>query len=136
MTEGNLVNANQTILTTIVSMTPIYFYFDIDERSFIAYSRIGGAGSRPSGAGTPNDVMVAVADEREPSRKGRMDFLDNRLDAASGTMRGRAVFDNADQFLTPGMFGRIRIMDRVSTKACSCRTKRSAAIRTAELSMW
>jgi membrane fusion protein, multidrug efflux system len=55
-------------------------------------------------------VFVATADEREPHRPGRMDFVDNRLDAASGTMRGRAVFDNKDMTLAPGLFGRIRIM--------------------------
>jgi RND family efflux transporter MFP subunit len=107
---GNLVNANQTVLTNIVSLDPIHFYFDVDERSYLAYSRMAAGGTRPSSRNTPNEVFVATTDEREPRRPGRMDFVDNRLDAGSGTMRGRAVFDNKDMALTPGLFGRIRIM--------------------------
>jgi RND family efflux transporter MFP subunit len=107
---GNLVNANETVLTNVVSLDPIHFYFDVDERSYLAYSRMAAGGTRPSGRDNPNEVFVATTDEREPRRPGRMDFVDNRLDAASGTMRGRAVFDNKDMSLTPGLFGRIRIM--------------------------
>jgi RND family efflux transporter MFP subunit len=110
VSEGNLVNANETVLTTIVSLDPIHFYFDVDERSYIAYSRMGLSGSRPSSREVANEVMVAVTDEKEPKHKGRMDFVDNRLDGAAGTMRGRAVFANPDLFLTPGMFGRVRVM--------------------------
>lgn len=107
---GNLVNANETVLTNIVSLDPIHFYFDVDERSYLGYSRMGEAGTRPSGRDNPNQVFVATTDEREPNRPGRMDFVDNRLDPATGTMRGRAVFENKDMWLTPGLFGRIRIM--------------------------
>ncbi|HEX2725846.1 MAG TPA: efflux RND transporter periplasmic adaptor subunit [Beijerinckiaceae bacterium] len=107
---GNLVNANETVLTNIVSLDPIHFYFDVDERSYLGYSRMGDAGTRPSGRTNPNQVFVATTDEREPKRVGHMDFVDNRLDPATGTMRGRAVFDNKDVWLTPGLFGRIRIM--------------------------
>jgi RND family efflux transporter MFP subunit len=107
---GNLVNANETVLTNIVSVDPIHFYFDVDERSYLAYTQMAAAGTRPHGRDNPNRVFVATTAEREPTRPGRMDFVDNRLDPASGTMRGRAVFDNADMFLTPGLFGRIRIM--------------------------
>jgi multidrug efflux system membrane fusion protein len=71
---------------------------------------MAAAGTRPHGRDNPNRVFVATTAEHEPTRPGRMDFVDNRLDPASGTMRGRAVFDNADMFLTPGLFGRIRIM--------------------------
>ncbi|MGE0745781.1 MAG: efflux RND transporter periplasmic adaptor subunit [Rhodospirillales bacterium] len=109
VTEGNLVTANETLLTTIVALDPIYFYFDVDERSYLAYSRMSRAGSRPSSRETDHEVLVAVADEPRPTRKGRMDFVDNRLDPDSGTMRGRAVLPNPDLFLTPGMFGRIAI---------------------------
>jgi RND family efflux transporter MFP subunit len=107
---GNLVNANETVLTNIVSLDPIHFYFDVDERSYLAYSRMAAGGTRPSSRDTPNQVFVATTDEREPHRPGRMDFVDNRLDAGSGTMRGRAVFDNKDMSLTPGLFGRIRLV--------------------------
>jgi RND family efflux transporter MFP subunit len=110
VSQGNLVNANETVLTNVVSLDPIHFYFDVDERSYLAYSRMATGGTRPSSRDSPNQVFVATTDEREPHRPGRMDFVDNRLDAASGTMRGRAVFDNKDLALTPGLFGRIRIV--------------------------
>ena len=110
VTEGNLVNANQTVLTNIVSIDPIQFYFDVDERSFIAYADRTGIASRPRRRTTASAVRVAVDRRSEPKRPGRMDFIDNRLEATSGTIRVRAVFANKDLFLTPGMFGRIRIM--------------------------
>ncbi|HEX6980181.1 MAG TPA: efflux RND transporter periplasmic adaptor subunit [Alphaproteobacteria bacterium] len=105
--EGNLVRPNETLLTTIVALDPIHFYFDIDERSYLAYSRTGLNVARPSGQETGHDVLIALADEREPRHPGRVDFVDNRIDQATGTMRGRAVVENKDLFLTPGMFGRI-----------------------------
>ncbi|HEX2554050.1 MAG TPA: efflux RND transporter periplasmic adaptor subunit [Microvirga sp.] len=108
VSEGNLVNANETVLTNIVSMDPIHFYFDVDERSYLAYSRQHEGGTRASGA-APNEVLLTLTDEREGRRTGRMDFVDNRLDNASGTMRARAVFPNKDLFLTPGLFGRVSI---------------------------
>jgi RND family efflux transporter MFP subunit len=108
VSEGNLVNANDTLLTNIVSTDPIHFYFDVDERSYLAYSRQMEGGTRASGT-TPNEVQLTLTDEREGRRTGRMDFVDNRVDGASGTMRARAVFPNKDLFLTPGLFGRVSI---------------------------
>lgn len=105
---GNLINANETLLSTIVSLDPIQFYFDADERSFLDYLRDLIPGSDPAKAGS-REVTVALTDETEPSHKGHIDFVDIRLDQASGTMRGRAVFDNKDLSLTPGLFGRISI---------------------------
>jgi RND family efflux transporter MFP subunit len=109
VSRGNLVNADQTVLTNIVSLDPIQFYFDVDERSYLAYSRMA-EGMRPSGGGNASEVLVTLTSEREGTRRGRMDFADNRLDAASGTIRARAVFDNKDLFLTPGMFGRATLL--------------------------
>jgi RND family efflux transporter MFP subunit len=107
---GNLINANQTVLTNVVSLDPIHFYFDVDERSFLAYARtVSGARAADGTKEQAVPVTVALTGEAQPSRKGRLDFLDNRLDAASGTIRARAVFPNSDLFLTPGLFGRIRI---------------------------
>src|SRR5215207_6979193 len=110
ISEGNLINANQTVLTNIVSLDPIHFYFDVDERTYLSYTQMALEGTRPSSRSTPNEVFVALSNEREPTRRGRMDFVDNRLDAATGTMRGRAIFENKDLTLTPGLFGRIRII--------------------------
>ena len=106
---GNLINANETILTNIVSLDPIHFYFDVDERSFLAYSRQTAGGTRTSSRAAPNRVVLTMTDEREGHRTGALDFLDNRLDPASGTIRARAVFDNKDLFLTPGLFGRVTL---------------------------
>ncbi len=107
---GNLVNANDTILTNIVSMDPINFYFDVDERSYLAYQARATGSLRASSETDPNEVLVATSNEKEPSHAGQIDYTDNRLDAASGTMRGRAVFSNKDLALVPGLFGRIRIL--------------------------
>jgi RND family efflux transporter MFP subunit len=106
---GNLVNANQTILTNILTLDPIQFYFDVDERSYLAYSRQTQGGTRTSSNGSANEVLLTLTDERLGQRKGQLDFVDNRLDAASGTIRARAVFANKDMFLTPGLFGRVTI---------------------------
>lgn len=105
ISEGNLVNANQTLLTTIVSIDPIHFYFDVDERSYLAYTRTSRSNGRPSERNGGYEVPIKLTDEREPARKGQLDFLDNRVDQATGTIRGRAVVPNGDLLLTPGLFG-------------------------------
>ena len=110
VTQGSLVNANDTVLTNIVSLDPIYFYFDVDERSFLAYARLQTGGTRPSTGQQANEVSVATTDQTEPTLKGKLDYLDNRLDAQSGTIRARGVFENDNLFLTPGLFGRIRVL--------------------------
>ena len=105
---GNLVQANDTLLTTMVSLDPIQFYFDVDERSYLAY--LQGFASEPGGK-TQRDptVTVTLTGETDGKRQGKIDFVDIRLDQSSGTVRGRAVFDNKDAALTPGLFGRVRV---------------------------
>ncbi|MBX3568126.1 MAG: efflux RND transporter periplasmic adaptor subunit [Rhizobiaceae bacterium] len=107
---GNLVQSDSTLLTTIVAVDPIDFYFDIDERSYFAYARDARTrgGTMQEGAGGV-DVSVRVADRREAAFQGKLDFAENRLDEATGTMRARARFDNKDGVLQPGMFGRINV---------------------------
>jgi multidrug efflux system membrane fusion protein len=107
---GNLVTANETVLSNVVSMDPINFYFDVDERSYLAYVKLSTGSLRVSSNANPNEVQVATSNEKEPVHRGHMDFTDNRIDASSGTMRARAVFDNKDLTLVPGLFGRIRIL--------------------------
>ena len=110
VSEGNLVAADQTELAVLVSIDPIYLSFDIDERSFIAYSRMGEGGLLMEGdAGRGLPVRAGLADEPGLPRSGSMQFLDNRIDEATGTMRARAVFPNPDGFLQPGMFARIEV---------------------------
>ncbi|WP_299616754.1 efflux RND transporter periplasmic adaptor subunit [Pelagibius sp.] len=107
---GNLVRANETILTTIVSLDPIYFYFDINERYYLAYARDArarGVVLQEGGGGLP--VTVTLGDDVEATRQGVLDFSENRLDAESGTMRVRAVFPNGDLVLQPGLFGRVNV---------------------------
>ncbi|WP_287119316.1 efflux RND transporter periplasmic adaptor subunit [Mesorhizobium sp.] len=110
ISPGNLVQADQTVLTTIVSIDPINFYFDIDERTYFSYARDARerGGVMQEGAGGV-DVVVRVADRDEATFKGKLDFAENRLDQATGTMRARARFDNKDGVLQPGMFGRINV---------------------------
>ncbi|WP_341704209.1 efflux RND transporter periplasmic adaptor subunit [Ferrovibrio sp.] len=108
VTEGNLVRENETLLTTIVQLDPIYFYFDIDERSFLAYQRLAMKnGDSLNTQSLP--VAVQLTDEKDFLHKGRLNFTDNRLDASTGTLRLRAVLDNKNLFLTPGLFGRIAV---------------------------
>lgn len=109
--EGNYVtgaSASGTLLTTIVSQSPIYFYFDLSEADYLKYSRNGKTGQQVAAGDAPT-VMLSLQDEKTYSIKGRLDFIDNRIDNATGTMRARAVFDNAAGLLTPGLFGRVRL---------------------------
>ncbi|MEM6762575.1 MAG: efflux RND transporter periplasmic adaptor subunit [Pseudomonadota bacterium] len=107
---GNLVLADQTVLTSIVSLNPIEFYFDIDERAMLAFQRDARArgGALQEGAGGL-PVRVRLADERDGPFQGELDFAENRVDDASGTTRLRARFDNPDLIMQPGMFGRINV---------------------------
>lgn len=110
VSAGNLVQPDSTLLTTIVAMDPIDFYFDIDERSYFAYARDArtrGAAMQEGAGGT--DVVVRIADREEAVFKGKLDFAENRIDNATGTMRVRARFGNPDGVLQPGMFGRINV---------------------------
>jgi multidrug efflux system membrane fusion protein len=109
VTQGNLVSGGQgdaTLLTTVVSLDPIYASFDADEQAFLRYGnqvrrQTDGKGSLP--------IDMALADEAAFLHQGALDFLDNQLDPSTGTIRGRAVFRNPDHRLTPGLFVRLRL---------------------------
>jgi len=110
---GNLViggSIGSTPLATIVSLDPIYFVFDASEADFLRYVRLSFGGERPSSRDTANPVYVRLMDETEWTRRGTMNFVDNELNRDTGTIRGRAVFDNSDNFLSPGVFGRLRLL--------------------------
>ena len=83
--------------------------FDASEADYLRYSRLAASGQRPSSRDVGNTVQVRLADEQGWPHEGHMNFVDNQLNAHSGTIRGRAVFDNKDLFLTPGTFGRLRL---------------------------
>src|SRR5579863_9718048 len=110
---GNLVQGSEggsTLLTSIVSLDPIYIYFDIDEATYLKYNRLYFEGKRPSSRENPNPVQVALTGETKPSHDGKVDFLDNRMDVSTGTLRGRAVIPNKDLSILPGQFGRVRLI--------------------------
>jgi multidrug efflux system membrane fusion protein len=111
---GNLVqgsdNGASTLLTTIVSLDPIYIYFDMDEATYLKNNRLWFEGKRPSSRETANPVQVSLSGETKPSHDGKMDFIDNRLDVSTGTLRGRAVIPNKDLSILPGQFGRVRLI--------------------------
>lgn len=110
ISPGNLVQADQSILTTIVSLDPIHFYFDVDERSLLAYARNARASGEALQEGAGNLPVVArIADTTRAPFQGVLDFAENRIDEASGTLRVRARFENPDLVLQPGLFGRVNV---------------------------
>ncbi|HEY4734021.1 MAG TPA: efflux RND transporter periplasmic adaptor subunit [Gemmatimonadaceae bacterium] len=107
ITPGNLVQAggpSPTLLTTIVSLDPIYVYFDTDEQAYLKYM-----GTQ---AGTANGraVLVGLANEKGFPHEGRLNFVDNRVDGTSGTIRARALLSNPNRVFTPGLFARVRLL--------------------------
>ena len=113
VTEGNLVSSGPgeaTLLTTIVSLDPIYAVFDVDEQTFLRYADLARAGRRASARAPGVPVRMALGTDKVVEREGVMNFLDNQLDPSTGTIRGRAVFPNKDRVLTPGLFVRLRLI--------------------------
>src|ERR1700730_3337529 len=109
---GNLITGGQTgatLLSTIVSIDPIHFIFDGAEADFLRYLGLPAPGGRTPSRDRQNPVSARLADETEYKHQGRMDFVDNALNPKTGTIRGRAIFDNKDGLLTPGFFGRLRL---------------------------
>jgi RND family efflux transporter MFP subunit len=106
---GNLVTADTTILTNIVNLDPIRFDFTVPEANYLRYQVETANGSHPSQRRAASPVEVRLQDETTWRWRGRMDFIDNAIDTGSGTIRARARIDNPDHFLTPGMFGHLRL---------------------------
>jgi multidrug efflux system membrane fusion protein len=105
---GNLVRSDETILTTIVSIDPIYAYFEVDERTMLRIRRYIEEG-RVKSVEEQVPVWIGLADEEGFPHEGKVNFFDNRLDTATGTLQLRGVFDNADRVLAPGLFARVRL---------------------------
>lgn len=110
--KGNLVTAQTSLLTTIVSIDPIHFVFTASEQDYLKYSRLDISGERESSRDKPNPVLIKLEDQDEYAIEGAMNFVDNTIDASTATIQGRAIVDNADGFLTPGMFGHMRLYGR------------------------
>lgn len=106
---GNLVNAGETLLTTVVSVDPIYVEFEGDERMYLRYQAMARRGERPSSRDARNPVRVGLADEDGYPHQGEMVFVDNALDPGTGTIRARAQLSNKDGVFTPGLFARVQL---------------------------
>src|SRR5215210_6265028 len=119
VTPGNLVQAGPptaTLLTTVVSLNPMYVYFDSDEQTYLRYAgRAKSAGSNWRTARLP--VHLGLANETGYPHEGRLDFVDNQVDPNTGTIRTRAVFSNKSRALTPGLFARVKLVGTQKKKA-------------------
>lgn len=109
---GNLIQGGQqgaTLLATIVTLDPIRFVFDVSESDYLRYTRLFLSGALASSRDSVNPVRIRLADETDWTRTGKVDFVDNTLSPRSGTMRTRAIVENKNQLLTPGIFGRLQL---------------------------
>ena len=114
---GNLVTPNQALLTTLVSIDPVYVTFEGDERAYLRYQELARGGGRESSRDARNPVHVGLANEEGYPHQGEMDFVDNALNPATGTIRARAVLPNPDGVFTPGLFARVRLLGESQTDA-------------------
>ena len=106
ITAGNIVTADQTPLTSLVSTDKVYAYFDADERVFLKYNQLSRAGQRSQ----TSPVYLGLSNEDGNPHLGQMDFVDNQVNPRTGTIRGRAVFDNSDGSYTPGLYARLKLV--------------------------
>jgi membrane fusion protein, multidrug efflux system len=114
LTVGNLAQADQTVLTTVVSQNPVYVYFDCDEQSYLRYKNRAHKGERVN---AENPVRVALANETGFPHVGRIDFLDNTVDPSTGTIRARVVMANPDHSFTPGLYARVQLQNQAEEQA-------------------
>ncbi|WEJ70497.1 multidrug efflux RND transporter periplasmic adaptor subunit MexE [Pseudomonas sp. PSE14] len=108
VTAGNLVNSGQTLLTTLVSTDKVYAYFDADERVYLKYMDLARKGGPDARGSSP--VYLGLTGEDGFPHEGKLDFLDNQVNPKTGTIRGRAVFDNDGNQFTPGLYARIKLV--------------------------
>ena len=113
VTRGNLVTGGSnggTLLSSVVSLDPIYLYFDGDEQAYLRYTQMAREGQRTSSRDAPNPVQVGLANEEGFPHHGTVDFVDNQLNPQTGTIRARAVLENKDGEFTPGLFARVQLL--------------------------
>jgi multidrug efflux system membrane fusion protein len=106
VTTGNLAQADATVLTTVVSLDPVYVDFEADEQTYLRYVALARSGERDA---TDNPVRVGLAGETGYPHAGAVDFIDNQVDPRTGTIRARAVLPNPDRAFTPGLFARVQL---------------------------
>ena len=114
---GNLVRADETPLATIVSLDPVYAYFDVDERTVLQVRRLIAEGKMTSARDRAIEVQLALADDAEFSLTGQVNFVDNQVSATTGTLRLRAEVENPRRLLAPGMFVRVKVPIGVAREA-------------------
>lgn len=115
VTAGNLVTgggagAPSTLLTTVVSLDPIYAYFEGDEQTYLKYDELNRRGERVSSRVRRNPIYLGLSNEEGYPHKGYVDFVDNALNPQTGTITARAVFDNKERRFTPGLFARLKLV--------------------------
>ena len=106
VTIGNLAQADTTLLTTLVSLDPVHVYFEADEQTYLRYGELARRGEH---AASDNPVRIGLANEAGFPHAGTLDFIDNQVDAGTGTIRARAVVPNPDRAFTPGLFARVQM---------------------------
>ncbi|MFL4365201.1 efflux RND transporter periplasmic adaptor subunit [Enterobacter asburiae] len=119
ITSGNLVTAGDTasVLTTLVSQKTVYVYFDVDESTYLHYQNLARSGQGASSNHTALPVEIGLTGEEGYPHQGKVDFLDNQLSPGTGTIRMRALLDNAQRQFTPGLFARVRLPGSAEFKA-------------------
>ena len=119
ITSGNLVTAGDTasVLTTLVSQKTVYVYFDVDESTYLHYQNLARSGQGASSNHTALPVEIGLTGEEGYPHQGKVDFLDNQLAPSTGTIRMRALLDNAQRQFTPGLFARVRLPGSAEFKA-------------------
>lgn len=120
VTSGNLVTGGSnaaTLLTTVVSLDPMYVTFEGDEQIYLKYNELSRRGERSSSRDAANPVLMGLANESGYPHHGAMVFVDNQVDPRTGTIRARASFENKDGFLTPGLFARVKLLGHNSYRA-------------------
>lgn len=106
LTLGNLAQADQSVLTSVVSQDPVYVYFQPDEQTFLRYAELARKGERAKSA---NPVRVGLATDRDYPYTGTVNFINNQVDPATGTINLRAVMPNPDRIFTPGLYARVQL---------------------------
>jgi RND family efflux transporter MFP subunit len=112
VTPGNLISGgtgNDTLLTNLTSIDPIYHYVDVDESAILKYQRLSREKKRVSARDEPIPCYLAVQNEQGFPHAGMVDFVDNRIDTQTGTLTGRGVYPNPNGYLVPGMYARVRV---------------------------